>query len=84
MTAAWHAVVRPPDVLARIGGDEFALLLPHTEVAHVDRVLARLRAVTSERTSFTAGTAAWRQGDDAGRLMQRADADLYEHKRRRA
>ena len=84
VTAAWHGVVRPPDVLARIGGDEFALLLPHTAVAHVDRVLARLRAVTGERASFTAGSAAWRSGDDAGRLLQRADADLYEHKRRRA
>ena len=35
--------MRPADRLARIGGDEFAVLLPETDFAGADRVLGRIR-----------------------------------------
>jgi diguanylate cyclase (GGDEF)-like protein len=35
--------IRKTDVVARIGGDEFALLLPETEARETSRVIDKLR-----------------------------------------
>ena len=42
LAGAWTASLRPGDLLARFGGDEFVLLLAGAAESHVDNVLARL------------------------------------------
>lgn len=80
---AWQAVVRGPELLARIGGDEFALLLPGTDEHAAAAAVDRLVAATPSETSVTVGVTARCADDDALTLLQRADRDLYRRKRAR-
>jgi diguanylate cyclase (GGDEF)-like protein len=74
---------RPGDRAYRIGGDEFALLLPHTDTDGA-RVLARrlLRNLAEVKLAVTIGVSASRPGQAADLLRAEADAALYEAKRR--
>lgn len=83
VAAAWRSVVRAPELLARVGGDEFALLLPGADAAQAAAAVERLVAVTPEETSLSAGAAEHVRGGTAGDLLQRADAALYRQKRAR-
>ena len=80
--------VRGGDVAARLGGDEFALILANAcEVdcrALTDRVGAAVRlAVPAASVMLSIGAAlAPIDGTTIDALYQRADAALYEHKRR--
>ncbi|HEX6708206.1 MAG TPA: diguanylate cyclase [Albitalea sp.] len=75
------------DCLYRVGGEEFAMLLPHTDldaaVAFAE-VLRRLFEATpfsgAGRLSASFGVAALLPGDTLGTLMKRADRALYEAK----
>jgi diguanylate cyclase (GGDEF)-like protein len=72
---------RPGDRAYRIGGDEFALLLPHTN-ADGARVLAKrlLRDLDQAKLQVTAGASA-SGPEHRGDLRAEADAALYEAKR---
>lgn len=76
LATAWSGRLRRSDVLARYGGDEFALLL--SDGSGVDALLQRMRAAHEGR--WTAGVARWRQGDTTDSLLLRADDELYERK----
>lgn len=76
--SCWSTALRSGDLLARIGGDEFALLLPDTDESAAAAVLERLRH--SCAVSAAVGLAVLRPGEDADSLIARADAALYEAK----
>lgn len=85
-------IVRTSDVCARVGGDEFAVAMPETEIDRAREVATRLRRAvdhgglgvrSTEHVEVSVGTAAWRHGQDWQTVYQAADADLYEDKRRR-
>jgi diguanylate cyclase (GGDEF)-like protein len=84
--------VRASDVCARVGGDEFAVAMPETEVDRAREVALRLRgavqhvglsAKSPDPVEVSIGIAAWQAGQDWQTLYQSADVDLYEDKRRR-
>jgi diguanylate cyclase (GGDEF)-like protein len=85
-------VVRASDLCARIGGDEFAVAMPETDLDRGRDVAARLRtavremslgAKSAEVVEVSIGLSAWRPGQDWQGVYQSADVDLYEDKRRR-
>jgi len=81
LAAAWQDALRPADVLARHGGDEFALLLPATAEEGAERVVARLRE--AHPMTWSAGVADWARGASLDAAWAVADTKLYEMKRER-
>jgi diguanylate cyclase (GGDEF)-like protein len=79
--AAWQEVIRPSDFLARVGGDEFMLLMADCPAEAGMAVLARVRAATPQGSSCSAGLAVWDETETAFELFERADAALYAAKR---
>jgi EAL domain-containing protein (putative c-di-GMP-specific phosphodiesterase class I) len=79
--ARWREPLREVDLLARYGGDEFAVLLPGSAVDESRQVIQRLRSTTSALPSFSVGLAGWDGAETAEALMARADAALYNSKR---
>ncbi len=77
----WRAQLRDIDLLARIGGDEFCLLLPGCSAGEEHPVLQRLLAEMPEGHTVSAGVARWDGVEDASRLLERADHALYQHKK---
>jgi diguanylate cyclase (GGDEF)-like protein len=75
--AAWRAELRRIDILARVGGEEFAVLLPEIEVAGARAALARMAAVMPAGETFSAGLVAATDGADAEDLHRAADQALY-------
>ncbi len=78
---------------ARIGGEEFAVWLPHTEIAEAqalaERVRTRIAAIKVRRHgeerplggfTISLGVAACRPGDSVSMAMERADQALYRSK----
>jgi diguanylate cyclase len=84
--------VRGADTVARIGGEEFAVLLASTELAGAKRVGEILRANISraqvqigsnskvDRVTASIGVGSWQSGETPERLMERTDAALYRAK----
>jgi diguanylate cyclase (GGDEF)-like protein len=80
-----RAAVRAEDSVARLGGDEFAVLLSSCPAVEAPAVADRLRAMLSERTSVSIGTASLPDhGADLEALYWHADALLYAEKSTRA
>jgi len=86
--------LRPPDTLARLIGDEFAVLLPDSGVRKAESVVKLLLAELirpfklDERfcvdVSASAGIVEYpRHGEDAKSLVQHADVAMHKAKRRR-
>ena len=79
--AAWRSTIRLTDVLARHGGEEFALALPACSVDDAVRLVERLRSSTPAGQTVSAGIAQWDGLESAISLYARADAALYDAKR---
>jgi diguanylate cyclase (GGDEF)-like protein len=77
----WSDVLRAEDVLARIGGDEFAVLMPACAEREAAAVIARMRAGMPEPHSCSVGLATWDGSESEDSLIRRADTALYQAKR---
>jgi diguanylate cyclase (GGDEF)-like protein len=84
--------IRDVDMAARWGGEEFALLLPGTDLAGAAQVAERVRAALERRVVVTVngepirvsasfGVAACSGAGSSEQLLETADAALYEAKR---
>ena len=79
--------VRLSDFAARMGGDEFLVLLPECSIGQVESFLARLRPMEAEYEGqkipifFSAGWVGYEQGESTEQFLERADRTLYAEKR---
>jgi diguanylate cyclase (GGDEF)-like protein len=74
---------RAADRAFRIGGDEFALLMPNTDEPGAQILVKRLsRALGEADAAASIGVATLRSGHSAEELRAEGDAALYEAKRR--
>ena len=78
--AAWRAEVRADDFLARLGGEEFGLLLTGRDTSSVQRLVERLRRAMPTGQTASAGIALRIDGDTPDTLLDRADQALYQAK----
>ena len=79
--ARWWDRVRSIDLLARLGGEEFALLLPNCIAPDAVVTLERLREATRDLRPTSIGVAQWDMQEPLEGLMLRADAALYRAKK---
>ncbi|HTT94516.1 MAG TPA: GGDEF domain-containing protein [Solirubrobacterales bacterium] len=79
--AGWSSLLGAEDVLARVGGDEFLLLLPGSDRAEAERLVERLRFRSP--IGWSHGCAELTAADDFESCLLRADAALYAAKDRR-
>jgi diguanylate cyclase (GGDEF)-like protein len=77
----WRGMTRDIDLLARIGGEEFGLVLPGCDSPGAQLVADRLRADMPPGLTASAGVAAWTPGTTADGLVAAADRALYRAKR---
>lgn len=82
LTTTWRPLLRQEDFVGRRGGDEFLVVLPGCTPADAAAILERLRDAAPGEVTCSVGAASWRPGDSASMLVSKADAALYEAKRR--
>jgi diguanylate cyclase len=83
--------LRPVDIVARFGGEEFVVLLPGSLVDEAQSTLTRLQRTLSASlfmhdgrevfVTFSAGVTRFRPGETLEAALERADEALYEAKR---
>lgn len=76
----WSALIPEHASLSRIGGEEFALILPSTNSFEAETLLKKLLIATPEKQSFSAGVSLYSHGENAESFIARADRALYRAK----
>ncbi|HIJ83228.1 MAG: Diguanylate cyclase [Magnetococcales bacterium] len=89
VSQTFSGMIRDADLLARTGGDEFALILPNTALLNarqlMDRICESVRALKigvceSTMLGVSIGLAQWEKGDSFATWWEKADAALYRAK----
>jgi diguanylate cyclase (GGDEF)-like protein len=78
--AGWRSILRTSDVLARIGGDEFAVLLPGCGLDMAAAIADRLRATVPGSVHCSIGVSVWDGRESGPVFVARADRALYDAK----
>lgn len=88
--------IRTSDILCRYGGDEFVIILPHTNLLSAMNVAEKLRKTVENynlyrggpnkskkqiHLTISLGISAYRDGDTAEELIKQADQALYRAKK---
>jgi diguanylate cyclase (GGDEF)-like protein len=78
--------LRDTDLVARIGGDEFAVICPETGINELRTVCEQLRSHAIDGVDhaigLSIGVAEWQPGDESPeQMIERADASMYTVKR---
>ena len=81
LASVWSDTLRPADTLARVGGEEFVVVMPNTTVENGRIAVERLRALVPYGQTCSAGIAEVQPGEQADEFLGRADQALYEAKR---
>jgi diguanylate cyclase (GGDEF)-like protein len=84
-----NSAIRKSDLAARMGGDEFMVLLPECPTDHVQALLNRLRPMETDYSGakipicFSAGWVGYEKGETTAQFLEPADRVLYAEKRQR-
>ena len=86
----WQSALRSHDLIGRVGGEEFGVLLPEIDARGAASVAEKLRGITDGlpfafegqllRVTTSIGVATFAGGDDLPNLFRRADRALYDAK----
>ncbi|WP_432471009.1 GGDEF domain-containing protein [Amphritea sp. HPY] len=85
--------LRITDSVSRIGGEEFVVLLPNTDLLSAHRLMEKILADVAEQSielcdgatlkvSFSGGVIEWHSGDGFGHALTQADSQMYKAKER--
>lgn len=81
--------LREEDVFARVGGEEFMIILPQTDISTAFEIAERIRhRIESfsfdpdQSITLSIGVSTYHKGEDAVEVTKRADIALYEAKNR--
>ncbi len=79
--------VRSADIACRVGGEEFAVIMPESALPDAEQLFRRIQTAISQRLiagagrlTFSGGVAELRSSDEARALFERADTALYQAK----
>lgn len=89
MAKAILSNIRTTDIAARMGGDEFLIIFPHTTSSDAWQIMERLRTFIGQmdygcghlEISISGGVVSWKKGIGFVETIRRVDNLLYEAKR---